>query len=525
MDKIDLLYARKKFFMALYQDAIGEGNNLKDGQYIRIFQKNDAFTKVSFFFNIDDLNNFVESHKYDINTYFTLSTTDSEGGTEENLKFRYCLAWDFDKKDFDKLTAKDIMFKFKELGLWFHAIIDSGNGYHAYVFIDKTDDIQKVSEVTKIIGNKLGADEKAYLSTQILRVPLSMNYKHDKPKQVNIINLFEKSSIKRYNIDKLYKTYCSNIKDIGNRNTEYTLNNHNIMPCIQDILENGSDEGGRNANLQRIIITLKRMNKSLNDIFHLCREWNNKCSPSFTENELKYQVEYMYKNLDRCSYECSDCKHKDECFNYTISDFEYIDETLLTMSESVIKYCKNSRKGVKDMKGNELLIYSILKLHNDGLYTNEIVREITYQKKPRISEPTLIKTLKNLLNNEFITCKRTKQGNFYIINELNSKVELTYTIGFSAALCCIKHEITTEELRLYNYMRYLHHKQQREGTTKLKGNLFQIDQRDLAKDLGTSQPNISTMIKNLLNEKLISIWYRGKSKNNQYDFNIYRLNI
>jgi DNA-binding transcriptional regulator GbsR (MarR family) len=267
------------------------------------------------------------------------------------------------------------------------------------------------------------------------------------------------------------------------------------------------------------------MNKSLNDIKHLCLEWNSKCKPAFTEHELEYQVKYMFDNLDKCNYDCKNCEHKGDCFSIVESDFVYKDDILLTMSENVIRYCKKSRKGVKDMTGNELLIYSTLKLHDDGLYTDEIVKEITYQNKARLSEPTLIKALKGLLEDEFITCKRDKKGNFYQINDINSKIELTYTIGFSATLCCIKKEITTEELRLYNYMRFLHHKKQRENTTTLKGNLFQIDQRELAEDLGTSQPNISTMISNLINEKLISIWYRGKSKNNQYDYNIYRLNI
>lgn len=526
MDKLDRLYERKKFFMALYQEALGDGNNLKENQHIRVFQKNDNFSKVSFFFNVDDLNNYIENNRYNANTYFTLGTTDGEYGTNENLMYRYCLAWDFDKKDFDKLDSKDIMFFFKSIGLWFHALIDSGNGYHAYMFIEKTNDFAKVEAITKAIGEKLGADEKAMLSTQILRIPYSFNVKNDKPKQVNIIKLFEKDTIKRYCIDDLYKRFCvDNNTNEQYKNIQHAFNTLNIVPCVQSILNNGSLEGERNSNLQKIIVTLRRMNKDLKEIHYICNEWNSKCTPSMNEHELKYQVEYIYENVDRCSYDCKDCANKGRCFAVVESDFFHLDETLLTMSESVIKYCKKSRKGVRDMTGNELLIYSTLKLHEDGLYTNEIVKEITYKGKARLSEPTLIKTLKELLDDEFIICKRDKQGNFYKINDVKSKIELTYTVGYSATLSCIKKDITTDELRLYNYMRYLQHKQQREGTTKLKGNLFQIDQRDLANDLGTSQCKISNMIKNLINEKLVSIWYRGKSKNNQYDFNIYRLNI
>ncbi|ELU5588805.1 MarR family transcriptional regulator [Clostridium perfringens] len=73
-------------------------------------------------------------------------------------------------------------------------------------------------------------------------------------------------------------------------------------------------------------------------------------------------------------------------------------------------------------------------------------------------------------------------------------------------------------------MRYLHHKKQREDSGALKGNLFQINQSELAKDLGITQGRISVMINNLLDEKLLSVWYRQQSKNNGFEYNIYRLN-
>ena len=112
----------------------------------------------------------------------------------------------------------------------------------------------------------------------------------------------------------------------------------------------------------------------------------------------------------------------------------------------------------------------------------------------------------------------------YFLKESKSKAEFVYNISFSAVYECIKGNISTEELRLYNYMRYLHHKQQREDNKALKGNLFQVNQVDLANDLDVTQGRISQMIENLLDEKLLGIWYRQMSKNNGFDYNIYRLN-
>ena len=138
----------------LFGACISSGGNLTNGEYIRVWQKKDEFNKTTFWNNIDDLNSFIEGHRFNGDTYFNLATTTGDGGTDKDLKYRYFLAWDFDKKTKD-IDAKKIMFKFKELGLWYHALIDSGHGYHVYMLIDKTDDLEKVDKVTKAIGGKL----------------------------------------------------------------------------------------------------------------------------------------------------------------------------------------------------------------------------------------------------------------------------------------------------------------------------------------------------------------------------------
>lgn len=73
-------------------------------------------------------------------------------------------------------------------------------------------------------------------------------------------------------------------------------------------------------------------------------------------------------------------------------------------------------------------------------------------------------------------------------------------------------------------MRYLHNRGQRKNPKALKGNLFYLSQEDLAKELKCTQGRISQMINNLLEEKLLGIWYRQPSKNHGYDYYIYRLN-
>lgn len=185
------------------------------------------------------------------------------------------------------------------------------------------------------------------------------------------------------------------------------------------------------------------------------------------------------------------------------------------------------------MKPNDLLVYCILKNHGDGLNREEIQKELTYTKRKvvknvALSERTLKDTLKSLVDNGFITVKKgVKQRgekDLYFLKESRTKADLKYDISFSATYECVKGNISTEELRLYNYMRYLHHVKQREDNGALKGNLFQVNQVELANDLGITQGRISVMINNLIDEKLLSIWYRQQSKNNGFEYNIYRLN-
>ena len=153
-----------------------------------------------------------------------------------------------------------------------------------------------------------------------------------------------------------------------------------------------------------------------------------------------------------------------------------------------------------------------MKNHVDGLTREEIIKELTYKNKCLLSKNTLTKALKNLEENEFIGVTNIgKYKSLYTLKEIRSKVELKYLVSFSVTYECIKGNITTEELRLYNFMRYIHNKEQRENPEALQGNLLQISQKELGKEFGTTQQRISQMISNLMEEKIISPYYRGKS--------------
>lgn len=524
---IDRMNRQIDFFTMVYDEQMDILGTFEDNQHMRLLQMNDKYSKVKFFSNVHKAIEDINNSRCNTNTYFNLSLTDGTGGTESNLKTRSVIALDFDKKDFEEgFSHKDLIDKFKSIKLWYHALVDSGNGYHAYICIKPTNDYKKLLEVTQGIGKRLGADINAMKSTQILRVPFTFNIKDvDNQKHVNIFHIFDRDTIERYDIDRLHKRFCIGTRDnkeqgSGDRVTNFTINNTNIPSCIEKVLLEGSKEGQRYEDLKRIVVTLRDRNKSLGEIQSLCREWSEK---SNYNDKLSYRVEHIYNSLKYVQMECESCKDSTECFDKVTSNFDFADEFgVLIMNETQTSKLKSStRKGVKVMESNDLLIYSILKNHSKGLYRDEIIEELTYKKKCRFSKDTLTKALKSLEDNEFIEV--SGRPKFYKLKPTRNKIELTYKVSYGATYEAVKGNISTDELRLYNYMRCIHNKQQREDSRALKGNLLQVNQVDLAKELGLTQGRISQMIDKLLDELLLGIDYRQASKNNGFDYNIYRL--
>lgn len=533
-DIIDTKYKVKKFFKLIYR-----GIDLEKEQ-IRTLSTSNNYTKESYFNNIDELISYSTSkYVHFNNTYFQLGTTNGMGKSE-NVEKYYCLGFDFDKKDIEGLEISHIRNIFSKNKLTYHIIIDSGNGYHVYVLIEPTSNKEMYMEVYRTLVEKLGADPNACKPTQILRIPYTKNIKGIKPKSVNIVSMNSKKDLEKfkpYDIEFLYKKNCINkaIEPKSNTQSKYTLESTNLPMCIQKAIEEGTQEGQglRYKTMCNIIVALRKANKSLNEIQKVIKEWSAK-SGNYSQ-AASNRIENIYNNKISLELSCENCLEWDNCKLKAISNFEYEEnEQLITLNETNTSKLKHStRKGAKVMNGNELLIYCLLFNHNDGLTREEITQELTYVKKKKVqnivmSERTLKTTLKSLEENDFIEVikgnTRAKIPNLYKLKSDRSKIELRYNVSISATYECIKGRISTEEFRLYNYMRYLHHKEQRENIGALKGNLYQINQTQLAKDFGVTQQRISQMIESLLEEKLLSIWYRQQSKNNGFEYYVYRLN-
>lgn len=482
-------YNLEQYFNILFRDV------LKTNEYITLFliHKDTNIKTQRHYKSIQDTIKDIDKLKHYYNIFVSLATTDGQGRATENLKNRSILGFDFDKKDYEKgFNYKDVLNRFSKLGIYYHMLVDSGHGYHAYVLADNTNNIDKLISVNKAIATRLGADIQAVKPTQVLRVPGTYNYK-DKPKRVNIIWLqADKNKLIPYGLDRQYNKFCT----ATDTNIKYIKDN-NIPYCIKQMLE-GVEKGHRNFALGRLTKWLQSKNYSKNKAFEIIKEWNNKCNPLEDIEVLKNNFnEYWNKDykLLGCISQNSDIQAILSCYCNKYKCNKNNKYEVIHVGECVeIEYKiadKIRYRGDKVMlDGNHIAIIGILKIHKAGLNTNQLKMELTstITKKCRMSKPTLIKVLKELEQMDIIECIQNKNKtipNLYKLKDVKCLENEKFNISYHAVQRYIDKAIGQSALRIYSYMLY-----------KLsKGD--NVVQEDLAKDLGVTQQAVSKSITEL----------------------------
>lgn len=502
-------------------------------EYITITRiDNTNIVQERHFNNVDDAITYATGiDKSYWNTYYSVTTTDGIGRSTDNLKTRNCICLDYDKKELgENFNHIDILHKFKNIRCFYHCIIDTGHGYHVYIFIEPTTDLKAVEEVTKCLAMLTGADTKATLPTQLMRVPGTVNIKEagkKNHKRVNIVYLADDSKIKLLPISHYQYNYVT--ESTKNTNIQYVMRDNHIPNCVTNILKNGSKVGNRNSDLQILVVALKRMGKTLAEIKSIVAEWLNNTE---TMDDLHYQVEYMYNNLYNGVLNCTECPHKGECYtrgaSQTVINDGFNELKFPNRDLKLITNSRSKRKGVRMMDGDMLVLYGILLNHNKGMFKDEITKELTYKLKGDaeykccFSDKVIRETLKKLEDNKFIDVSTVERKKFYKLKPNRVKDELKVSISFGAVYNTIIGVITPSELQLYCYMKYLN-----KVTPPKRGeyaNALTINQDELARDLGITRERVTQMIQNLLDRRAISINYRAKSRNSGFMYNSYLLN-
>lgn len=518
-------------------------SDLTVNEKIRLMEFNEEGTPIQRFCNTkQELVEFVErSIKTKSNYYLQLATIQKQAfnGKTESLLNRSCLVFDFDKKDYEEgFNHLDIIDRYSKNNIDYHCIIDSGNGYHVYTFIEKTDNIELVDKVQSKLCELLGADRNAIKKTQIMRIPYTFNAKDiENLKHVNIFHIYD--NIRKKDITYYEKVFLNTGTETDD--TENKLYNRTtIKPCINNLLENGTEKGNRNNSLLRLIPYF-RDNKgyTLEQVEQIIKEYNNKCVPPLTDSELNYQIPYIYKEQNHAIYNCDKCSVllKNKCIQFNgLNDYNQ----KLKEENEVIKLVEKDMRFLEkrprraSFENSSIVVYQLL-LHLKGkpLSLKEIEKELTYKDKTLISKKTLLKRLQNLLELELIreTEGKSIKGQNIKLYEVTSKQvkdkDEIYYICSSALYMAIRRDISLFEYKVYNYMKYAKNKNDREKEVKkVSGNVYIIGIEEIARALGTDKKNVSVAIDNLVEQKLLSR-FKEKSdlKTKNLFYYVYKFNF
>lgn len=464
-------YSLDGFYKILFDiDETTNDFSLENNEYIRIvaIKSNDKDVIITRFFkHKTEIAEFVKKYKYNFNIYVGLSTTKGKGGTAEYMYKRRVLMVDFDRKDYPlykKVEDFTGHIKARIKILFLHMVVDSGNGYHYYIATNQLKNTQRMSDVNKALGEILGADLKATLSTQIARLPTSLNLKDtENPKPVTIVaNNLESApdKFKRYNILKI-----ENIIENYNKNVEILNKAPQTPPqeykkcssyyCIEAMLSMGVEQGERNFALGRIVKYLKDIKgwteyNSLKTV----QDWNLRCnppkSPQIIEHDFKLYWDGNYKLLgcnvpnprdQQTIYRFCDKSQCNAIFENSRSD--EVEGTELAFDNNILK-----NTYLRNLNGNHYMIISILDFHKKPMRRQDIVKALTGRKTKVccISDNTLRKDLQDLIDKKIIRFDEHKLYSLQTIPNYGAGYTRYY---YSATLLLVNKVISPVEYLVY----------------------------------------------------------------------------
>ena len=485
---------------------------LPTGENIALFLRHSKnYFHTEFFESKEDLKRVVNNGLKGCDTYISLSTCVAMDGklakSAENSKRRFCLGFDFDKKDFigKCSTICDFTKHFKATtgGLFIHYAIDSGHGYHIYLGIEETTDIARVHAITSRFAVLCNADKSNISQAQSLRLPGTLNHKYkDKefPLAVNIVSAYtENDKSRRYTLDFLEDRIKKLEREAGigrpvNRKKLITRNFKGIYPCVANMLNNGVPKGERNKCLARIVSYFRDVAKVSSDYaLEIVLEWNDRCNSLCEENENKSDKE-VTKDLNRLwkplhPYNflgcISGCISANNDFSFILA--KYCDENRCPKcrrgpeKDSIQFYVMDNRyitdNCLCNLKGYAYLILRILLETKKACKVSELITLTGF------SEQTVSRTLKSLLELQLIhkstdgVVNTYKSKNFAVPKE---KQFVTLPVKLFDML--IAKEISEQELLLYIAIRRNAYTSQK-CTEAVLGKLLDLTERSISRTI------------------------------------------
>lgn len=370
-------------------------NNAVEKGYLWINNPNTNFSRQLFFSTYEEGLALIKKYKRN-NCYIGLATTVTECYKTELLLNRNVIVVDIDEED---LPISDIYYMCKRIGLFTHMVVNSGRGWHLYFKLEGSYPIKDIVEVNRHITSLFKADIKACSSTQIIRVPFTMNLKVNKYSSI----VTNSNPIRGYDLNTLRN---HRIVEFKKSDTDIEIDNVEDLFCFNQIVRHGASKGFRNNSLMFISTTCKYANLSEHKALQYAYEFNDNCEEKLSKNEIKRVVKSIYDNpsfikpccIDTGQKLCSlKCKYKDITSKdiFILSDISLDDKVVGLTKKHIINYQTVKGKGKKIMlevlTGTELTVMALLKVCNTKFFTKEDISDFL-----KISKPTISKALKTL---------------------------------------------------------------------------------------------------------------------------------
>lgn len=489
-------------------------NNAVEKGYLWINNPNTDFSRQLFFSTYEEGLALIKKYKRN-NCYIGLATTVTEGYKTELLLNRNVIVVDIDEED---LPISEIYYMCKRIGLFTHMVINSGRGWHLYFKLKGSYPIKDIVEVNRHITDLFKADMKACSSTQIIRVPFTMNLKVNKYSSI----VTNSNPIRGYNLNTLKN---HRIVEFKKSDTDIEIDNIEDLFCFNQIVRHGASKGFRNNSLMFISTTCKYANLSEHKALQYAYEFNDNCEEGLSKNEIKRVVKSIYDNpsfIKPCCMEtgqklCSlKCKYKDITSKdiFTLSDVSLDDKVIGLTKKHIINYQTVKGKGKKFMlevlTGTELTVMALLKVCNTKFFTKEDISDFL-----KISKPTISKALKTLKEKNIVYSTKQqiddskKPTELYAYNfdfeKYNKEIVHLNTNLFVAKMQKI---IKDNDLKVAIALRYL------------MANNQTVTLEDISYLTGIKTNNIPKILSNLIDAKLIIV---DKIKGNKGLCNTYQL--
>lgn len=539
----------RKHFEMLYPDK------LKDDEWIRLIgiRKDETgspeSTLVKFIKTYEEYEEFVFKYRYTYDLYNQIATNKgNENGNARSQRCRKVLYMDFDQKDYPNITDAEQfteLIKSKIPKLFLIACVNSGHGYHFYVSIKQSCKIAEITKLNKELVEILGADPKAALSTQIARIPCSYNHKCEngiydyleetKWTYVKVVN-------NAYKNGPLYKpldlNYIYNlIRDYNERRDrfiifdkekwDYSKEKNKCYFCVKKVMNEGIEKGQRNFWHGRIVNMLREEGYSEANIFKKCLEYNARCIPSKSEDEIKKDTERFLKSdykLLGCynafpensnenkwiGYQCDQA----QCDTYYNGAKISVDKRAAVINKKIL-----TNKDLRKMKGNDYLIITLLYFYRRSYGRNGFrirnLKDLLYSdvtKKHCISDITLKSVLQKLVNEKWITITpdKTLADNYWeqhigMTDKLKRFQSGYITFYFTVSIALIDGKITQKEYLVFITL------------ARNFSDRKNVTYEQLSEDLNMDKHNIQKCIKNLQKAHCLIVDKEQNEKGREYN--------